>query len=395
MENFLKNLTPEDKKRVGYIEGREDLFETKVLSFESSSSVEVDQSELLVIARDPGGANALVPVLEILNKDPKIKIKAVVDGRAQETFQKKFKTTDITPKDGALAIDTIVGSPDLVVIDVSLNEQGIETYATSTFSEVPTVILEDYYGSALLYLRTLRKRNMRFPEKICVLDDCAKKILVDEFPELVEKIEITGQPAFDRFATEDTEAISNKTRQQLGINENDRVITFMSSLEGVNFVREFTNSLAGTDRNFKLIFRRHPRDNTTYEEYEKIFNEAGITLINTNFLDTDSVGAASDLIITSTSTESLHAIYRRKPNLNIVDKELDIYLPRTMPPTVDLGVSAGIQKSAQLSELLPQLLDQQSGLNRKLKENMERYYPKDGKNAERVASVVRQVLESK
>lgn len=399
MEN-LKNLSSEDRKRFAHIEGREDLFETKVLSFteKPESSTEVKQSEVLVISRNPGSANALAPVLEILTKDINVKIDAIVDGRAQEVFQKKFQTTDVTPKDGALAIDTVVSSPDVLLTSPSETEQGLETYAASTFNEVPIVVVEDYYNSALLYLRSLKQRNkenIRLPEKICVMDEGAKKIILAEFPELADRIEVTGQPAFDRFAKEDTKAISEQTRKQLGIGGSDRLVAFMSSLEGVDFIKALAATLGLARGDFKLVFRRHPRDNTTYEEYEKIFKDAGVSLINTNQLDTDSVGAASDLVIVSTSTESLNAIYRRKPTLNIVDKKLDTYLPRKMPPTVELGVSVGVTDATSFSGLLPQLLDKESELYRKLQENMEHYYPQDGKNAERVAQVIQHVIGSK
>lgn len=399
MKEFLKNLSAQDKKRFAAIEGREDLFETKVLSFQSEQSEknkDIDQKEILVVSRDPGSASALVPVLEILYKDPKIKMNAITDGRAQEMFQKKFNTKDITPQNTALAIDTVVGRPDILFIDTSANEQGLETYATSTFSEVPIVLLEDYYGGSLKYLKTLKQENIRFPEKICVMDEGAKEIILTEFPELRDKIEITGQPAFDRFAIEDTKAISEQVRIALGISDDDRLVTYMSSMEGVDFVKALAPELknAGGD-DFKFVFRRHPRDNTTYEEYEKIFGDMDVHLIDTNQFDTDSIGAASDLIITSTSTESLNAIYRRKPTLNIVDKELDEFLPRAMPPTVGLGVSVGISKANQLFRVLPELLDKKSELNLRLKKNMEKYYSVDGKNAERVAQIVKQVINSK
>ena len=60
---------------------------------------------------------------------------------------------------------------------------------------------------------------------------------------------------------------------------------------------------------------------------------------------------------------------------------------------VKLGASVGLDRMNQLAEILPQLLDQKSALNSSLKKNMEKEYPADGKNAERVANIVRQFIK--
>lgn len=400
MENHLNEMSPEKKNRLAYIDGREDLFETKLflVSGKSKSPSKSEQNGILVVSRDPGSANALVPVLEILHEDPMIKMNILTDGRAQEIFQKKFKTTDIMPKglkNMVLEADIAIDKPVVLFIDPSQNEQGLETYAGSTFDDVPIVLLEDYYGSSLKYLKRLKESKLKLPEKVCVMDEGAKKIILTHFPELVNATEVTGQPAFDRFALENTKMISDEVRKQLGIDDNEQLITFMSSLEGVDFVKAFAASLVSLDKTgLKFVFRRHPRDNITYEEYEKIFKEKGISLLKTNQIETNDIGAASDLIITSTSTEALNAIYRRKPVLNIIDKKLDIYASREIPVSVELGASVGISDIIKLPEMLPELLNQQSELNSNLKKNMTRYYMQDGKNAQRVAAIVQQVIAS-
>src|SRR3989338_5298965 len=97
-ENFFETMTPEEKQRLAYIEGRPELFETKILRLESSGETE-QKNSLLVSSRDPGSGNALLPVIENLSHDPGLEIDIVTDGRAQEIFQKNLKTQDITPEE--------------------------------------------------------------------------------------------------------------------------------------------------------------------------------------------------------------------------------------------------------------------------------------------------------
>src|SRR3990167_3648953 len=61
MNETPRDLSPADKKRVGYIEGREDLFETKVLRI-MNEGAEAPRSSILIAARNPGSATALTPV---------------------------------------------------------------------------------------------------------------------------------------------------------------------------------------------------------------------------------------------------------------------------------------------------------------------------------------------
>lgn len=397
MEN-LASFSQDDKKRLAYIEGREDLFSTKILSITNEGETTTGKGKILIVSRDPGSANALIPVIVNLAKDPEFNIKILTDGRAQEIFQKKIDTKDVTPQAGALADNSLIGKPDVLLIDPSQSEVGIDTYAPATYPEVPMVLLEDYYGSSLKYLRILKNRNdkvFRLPAKICVMDEAAKNLIAAEMPDLEDRIEITGQPSFDRLAQENTDDISEKVRTDLGLKKEDKVVTIMSSLEGLEFIKSLAKAFENAGSNFKLIFRRHPRDNITYEEYEKIFNDSGIKLISTHEFDTDSIGAASDLIVSSGSIEVLNAIYRRKPALNIIDKELDEFTTRIMPPAVKMGATVGITKVSELSQLLPQLLDAESDISIELRKNMKKYYNKDGKNAERVAEVVREIIKSK
>jgi len=391
--SFLRQLPPEEKKRLAYIEGRDDLFETKVFRIRGTFDVEGQKKEkknVLVISRDPGSGNALVPVMELLQRDSAIAMDVVVDGRAEEILQSKFKMEDITPKDMALGADQALGTPDALLIDSSTSERGIEMYAAATYPEIPSILVEDYYTASHGFLERLKERKLPYPRKICVLDSEAKNLIVKHFPELEERIEITGQPAFDRFATENTTQIKMETRKELGLRAEEKLVTFISAGTTIELVKKVAEELKKVHTPFKLAFGIHPRDNTPPEAYENIFRDEGIAFINAENVGINKIGAASDIVVLIVSVEGLHAIYRGEPTMHITDskfvvpqKDLD------PPPPVKLGASIGLDDMNNFAATLDRLLDSESAENRELRKHMKENYPVDGKNAERVANLLK------
>jgi len=390
---FLSELPPEEKTRLAYIEGREDLFRTRVLEFEQEEGniLGKEATNIVVESRDPGGANALVPVLELLQKQKDVKIKAITDGRAQEIFQKNFKTKDITPEDNILRAAELIGSPDLALIGIS-DESGIEMFVSATFPEVPSVLVEDYYSASSGYLQRLKDGKLPYPKKICVIDEGAKDILIRKFPDLEGRVEVTGQPKFDKIAIEDTEKIEKEVKRKLGLTAKDKLVSFMSTtIDGVEKIKEIASAIQKTGSEFYFAFKRHPRDNISYAEYKKIFEDAGIKIIDTEEFTVDEIGAASDVVLTTWSTVGIDAIYRRKPVANIVDFRYPVPEGYDFPlAPVKLQASAGVDHIEQLTEILPQLLDKKSSTNAQLLKNIEKHYKLDGKSAERVVNIINQ-----
>ncbi|MFA6006957.1 MAG: hypothetical protein WC764_04520 [Candidatus Paceibacterota bacterium] len=391
--SFLRQLPPEEKKRLAYIEGREDLFQTKVFEIKNGAEpqAEGEKENILVISRDPGSAGALAPVMELLHHDDTIIMRVLTDGRAEEILEKEFPMNDITPQDMTLGADQVLGTPDVLLVNSSVSEKGLETYAVATYPEVPMILVEDYYTSSLGFLQRLKERKLSYPKKICVLDSEAKNIIVKEFPELEGSIEITGQPAFDRFATEDTEGLKTDARRELSMMPDEKIITFVSASMGtdIKLVEKMADELKKVKAKFRIAFTVHPRDNTPRETYQKIFREAGIACINVGQLGFNKVGAASDVVVMIISTEGLNAIYRRKPTVHITDPRFVVPLKGlTPPPPVTLGASVGLDDVNGLADTVAELLDPESAKNAELRKHMEQNYPVDGKNAQRVADLL-------
>jgi hypothetical protein len=326
--------------RFGSIEGRKDLFETRLLEVQQLGDF---QSEILVATRDPGSANALSPVVKELIDQKIASINILSDGKARDIFSKNCEIEDITPPKTVLETDLHI-NPDVLLIDPS-SEQGIEGYLANTYSEVPMVVVEDYYSSS----------------------------------------------------NEETEKIQQQVKEKLNLKQEDKLITFMSTCDvSIDQIEEVLRNFPNISCTL-LAFRKHLRDNASYEEYYSLFDSLGINYLNVEEFSSDEVGAAADLVITTWSTEGLKGIYRRKPTIHLSDSSLlDIPAGLELPsPAVKLGASLGVEKTNHLSVNIQELLDEKSPLRRKLFQNMEHYYPADGKNPARVADQVRMVIESK
>lgn len=394
----LRGLPKDEALRIAYLEGREDLFPTKFLRIESESPVaEPESQNVCVLSRDPGSGNALAPVISLLRKEKGIALSALADGRAEEIFRKQFPVTaDESGREGLDALKNIE-APSLFLTGPS-EEPGIEVSTAATYPETPMVLLDVLYGDSLRLFKKFKERGIAQPEAICVIDQEAKRIILEHYPELADRIKITGLPSLDRFASEDTAGISARTRAELGISADDKVVVFMATVDmNGEFLRAVAEQFQNVKTPFHFIFRRHPRDNTAYDAYRATVETAGLSWIDTQKFDTDAVGASADVILTTTSTEGLHAICRRIPSLHINDTRYKALYPGTfLPlPQVKLGASAGTENVSEVPVLLSGLLDVHSDLYTRVRQGMETNYPRDGKNAQRVVEVIKEVLAKK
>ena len=373
-----------------------ELFHTKIFRLENPETESESAHQLLTISRDPGSAATLISVIKILSENPDMNVSVVTDGRAEDAFRNSFpdliSEEDVGKPVGA---DKALPTPDVILADAS-EEKGLDTYANATYQDVPMVLIEDFPGSCVKYLETIKERpGLRMSDKVCVMDEVARQSLISKFPELADAVIATGQPAFDRIAKENISEISARVREGLGMQPEEKVIAFMSTDEVTSAqFEQILSQITSSNSNFKLIFRRHPRDNTTYEQYFDILQRYGVDPIDSREFKTDEISAAADVVFTSWSAAGLEAIYRGKPTVHIVDSNVlpdaaGLDLPLAV---VRLGASVGVTDISEIPSNIDQLLDPESDLSKSLGANMEKYYPNDGKNAQRVASVVETIV---
>lgn len=394
-EIFGSYITPDKFERLDYSEKDPDSFNTK-LFFVGDGEPGPDGS-MVVVSRDAGSAAALSPVVKILEDQKRVGISVLTDGRAEGAIKGQFETVEHTPENPLQIADSIP-APNLILADVS-SEQGLETYLNATFENVPLVLIEDYYSNTKEYLKAVKERpGLRMPVKICVMDEEAKNIILSDHPELSEVVEVTGQPAFDSIANEDVKGISEQVRAKLGLAISDKIVAFMSTDDvNISQITKIAEILAQAGPEYTLAFRKHPADNTTYEQYFEMLEQLGIKCVDTREFATKEVSAASDLVITTWSTAGIEAIYRKKPTIHILDDQVLDVPPKHMEselPPVKFGASLKNDDVAMLPDQMEGLLDTESEVYQRVMANMAEYYPADGKNAERVVQVLQRVLQS-
>jgi len=398
-----KSIEPGGTNHNTYIEGKEALFETKILRLRRFWK---PNENVVIFSRDPGSATALSPVMKLLHQNG-VGLSIVTDGRAEEVLRRDFPNTkDLTPKGSILHIAEMLENPNLILTDTSASNRGLETFAAATLADVPIVLVEDYYMTGNTYLTRLKEMQPpRSPARICVMDAAARQIIAEKFPDLAERIVITGQPAFDRFSKEKTQEIKERVRSELRLAPADRLIVYIGTGAGqVDELRAAAPHLAHVAQTLQektggglyVSFRKHLRDNTPDSTYVEILRNAGVPLANDAAISWNDISASADTVMTSWSTSGLDAAFRRIPVVYLNDESVrtpEVGISYPLPP-VTLGASVAVYRMDELPARLAPLLDSETGEVRSLKTAMEKHYKTDGKNAERVASVISELLQS-
>lgn len=397
MEGEHRILPDQARSHRTHIEGKDELFETKLFKLSEG------EKHVLVLSRDPGSASALLPVLKLLKG--KVGMSALIDGRAQEAFKKVFPEAQESSPKSLLALTD--ERPDIILTDSSTSERGIETNVASIFAGTPAILIEDYYGASSGYLDRLKEIQKNSPEvvmplHICVMDEGAREILSRLHPEISERIVVTGQPAFDKFATEDTAAIRERVREELALHPEDALIAWLGILDQLHDIERAAPYLAETARAHSpglmyVVYRKHPRDNTPSDAYKGALAvvptpEAAFAGTNGYNIPTSDISAAADIVITSSPTSGLEAAMRRIPVVYVNDAmEKKLQITTGNVPAL-LGAAVAIASLDELPAALEALLQKDSERAKQVRDAMERHYRADGKNAERVADVLMSVL---
>lgn len=136
--------------------------------------------KILFSAKDPGGKNAIAPVLEALRK------------RGDE-------------------VGEAVTNPDIFIAGTSAGNTPDKEILQS-LGKVPSLYVLDFWLNYWQRFSTLGKKDFTFlPTKICVMDDIAKEdMLAEGFDPSC--IVVTGNPHFDHFADAVTRTTEEKDR---------------------------------------------------------------------------------------------------------------------------------------------------------------------------------------
>jgi len=195
---------------------------------------------ILWSANDPGGANAVMPVIEALLRRGD-EVVGVVTGPALEiTQQKKLPVALESP-----------WRPDLFLAGTSGTLDSVDKQLLRTLRNAPSVYVMDFWNNyRMRFAETL-------PTRLCVIDEPSKRAAIAEgLP--AESLVVTGNPHFDHFA-------DRVTRDH----EDHTLLLFISQpiraddggKYGFDEYRALEDVIASLPPGYRLGIRLHPRDN--------------------------------------------------------------------------------------------------------------------------------------
>ncbi len=320
---------------------------------------------ILLFARDPGGANTIIPLIEplkaagltprLVGKEIALK-KYTEAGYQGEDINQILLSSGITPQTLNQWLQEIV--PGFILTGTS-GEDPTEKYlwqAAQSLGIPSAAILDQWlnygirfsnYGVSECHLYEKDRQHPYVPDQILVMDEEAKNRLIAEGLE-ADRIQITGQPYFQWFQQQweqfntlkEASARVRDSKQSLNLTPNSQVITFVSeplsqlktdSKGAVDFgytektvLNQLLNALDTVSETINLdlitlLIKLHPREDST--NYKTFFQnrkrKSQVSAIIDQSLATLDVLAVSDVVCGMTSMMLLEAFLVGKPVLNI------------------------------------------------------------------------------
>jgi hypothetical protein len=370
---------------------------------------EMSHITILGGVRDTGAGNALAPVFaRLADKGYRLNIFADSNG-AQAVSGAGSGFMEIPDTPDALSITRLGGiQPQVVVMGFSVTDSqrggsGIELAQTHHAHEVnvPSIWVIDSPSGGTLQRYQQRhafRNGMFLPTYLCVPNAAAKESELQSAPAFFspDRIIVTGQPAYDTLAREDTQSIRRNVRGQLGLSNEQKLFVYMGSplpeisAAGLDAFLQGLQTIGFDD--FTLAVRRHPADITSQPVYDALTQN--LATHDSRGFTTDEIGAAADCVITVDSSEGTIAAIRNIPSIHILVPDIlqerpDIYPEGNAPhiPALEDGTSSIIRNRLEAPKVLQRVL-----FDRNNRQNQARlranWALKDGNATERVVNLV-------
>lgn len=332
------NMESDIKSESGLVEGN--FFELHALG-EISGKL-----PYLVLAKDPGAANCLSPVIErLLAKNRRLFLFA--KDRANEIFRKNFSSrASITQS----SPESAVRQPTVVLAAGTSDpeyEGRIIQRIKQTNPKSKLVLIEDFPGSLVGLMQELAGFETPIsPDLVFVTSRTSGENMNQRFPSLKDKIIPVGQPAFDSLLLEETQVVNTEVRERLQIQPGDLLVTYSGvpsqdrlgeNAEALQEIVSALNSITNS-RNIDIYFvnRNHPRE-ADPAQFSPILEAAGqrvkvIDEFQHREVSIREITAASNLVVTTISTTGLETALRGSRPQTKLDQTgwlpVHIYLPQ-------------------------------------------------------------------
>jgi hypothetical protein len=279
-------------------------------------------AKVLFFAHDPGGANAIAPLISPLR----------AEGH-QIVVCAKGPAVKILPQAEPLPEDPLKTlTPDIVITGTSANDMSEKNLWRESQEElIPCIAILDHwvnygvrfskYGLREIEAYQRHKEHECLPSYIVVMDEFARQEMISEgfSPKCLVAL---GNPHFEAVIENAKKIDCRKTRQNLGIREDTKLITFASEpyIEDygqgpeLDALSDLLEGVAELNANVEIVVRPHPK------EHPEKFSKFGFVHVDKQTPYCESI-LASDLVVSMTSMFLIESLILGK---NVISYQLGV-----------------------------------------------------------------------
>jgi len=369
--------------------------------------------QVVVICGDPGGTNAIVPVIKQLHSEKKGDVLVFAYRQAIDIMLKNnisFSTLDENITDSTIRDVLHRNTPAIIVTGTSFKPIGIEVkfIRAARKLKTPTLSILDFWTNYSLRFSDDRGDLKYVPDKIAIMDEVAYiEMIAEGFHP--DSLIVTGQPAFDTLG-ECKLNFNNETlrkiRRDFHIHANELFVVFVSQPLSLLYGDDESNPLflgytektvlnnlitaldqiaQDCNKHIVLLIRPHPREKPGV--YENIISNF-IRVIVSNEGNPRDIMMASNLVIGMNTVLLVEACYlgcivvSMQPGLRFKDSL----------PTNNKGYSIPVYSKEKLIDTLRMTL-MNPDIQSKMKKKME-HFKQDGHATDRVVNIIYQMIEA-
>lgn len=345
---------------------------------------------ILAVCKDVGGANALLPVMDILESMYQIRWIAQENGRGKDVLGSLGHNFEFYSPSNQISKDNVVA-----VVSSMCSTAGQDLVKIFK-GHCPIITIQDQWGAYLT-----DTWNEHRPDYILVNDDIDKEIVLKFWHQYgSNQVVITGYPALDKYAYFDVLLARVKVKDYLSLVLGKPVILFAGQWwNSGHALTELVSVINDLGEDVYLVARPHPgmRDNVPEEVplWEKALADfnSGTVVDSSSYKNMSDLIAASDIVISMYSTTLMEAAILRLPNIAVLypNHGMREYAEATKLdefPMVSLGCTAKAENRQELRDSVRTGLT--GDLN--LHSAQEKTFQLDGKNSLRAAKFISSLI---
>lgn len=331
---------------------------------------------IVVVCGDPGGANAVAPVIELLRTENRLSVHALAYRQARVLWADRGLAHEEIPESATQ--DFIVRqlrqlNARLVLTGTSINQFEFEKQfiAAARSLQIPSISVLDFWSN---YAQRFSDENgglVYLPEYIAVMDQLARDEMIAERID-PSRIVITGHPALDclakfRMAFEPQQRRS--TRRELGVDEGDWLVLYASQppsfvdgadeegvppwLDRQRAVKALIGAMEALSKEYEkktvLLIRPHPRENI--DVYQGVTSEL-VQIVHRHGGEPHALMMSADAVVGMNTMFLVESAYLNCPTVSI---RLEIPLPDSFPPNRS-GLIPAVYREGDVRPMLEGLL---------------------------------------